>query len=57
MLYEAARLGCRIGEVPIVFVERREGYSKVSSSVLFESLLTPLRLVQRGGRVRPTRAS
>ena len=53
MLYEAARLGCRIGEVPIVFVERREGYSKVSSSVLFESLLTPWRLVLRGGRLKP----
>src|SRR5205814_9313188 len=32
MLYEAARRNCRIGEVPIVFVEREEGYSKVSSS-------------------------
>jgi dolichol-phosphate mannosyltransferase len=57
MLYEAARSGCRIGEVPIVFVERLEGYSKVSSNVLLESLLTPWRLVLRGGRVRPTRAS
>jgi dolichol-phosphate mannosyltransferase len=53
MLYEAARAGCRIGEVPIVFVERREGYSKVSGSVLFESLMTPWRLIMRGGRIRP----
>ena len=51
MLYQAARGGCRIGEVPIVFVERQEGYSKVSSSVLAESLWTPWRLVLRGGRV------
>lgn len=51
MLYQAARSGCRIGEVPIVFVERQEGYSKVSSSVLAESLWTPWRLVLRGGRV------
>jgi dolichol-phosphate mannosyltransferase len=51
MLYEAARSGCRIGEVPIVFVERQEGYSKVSSSVLAESLWTPWRLVLGGGRV------
>lgn len=57
MLYEAARLGCRIGEVPIVFVERREGYSKVSSNVLLESLLTPWRLVMRGGRVQANRPS
>jgi dolichol-phosphate mannosyltransferase len=52
MLFEAARRGCTIGEVPIVFVERQEGYSKVSSSVLFESLLTPWRLMLRGGRLR-----
>lgn len=51
MLFEAARRGCSIGEVPIVFVEREEGYSKVSSGVLFESLLTPWRLVLRGGRI------
>lgn len=51
MLYEAARLRCRIGEVPIVFVERQEGYSKVSQKVLWESLLTPWRLILRGGRV------
>jgi dolichol-phosphate mannosyltransferase len=52
MLYEAARHGCRIGEVPIVFVERQEGYSKVSQKVLAESLWTPWRLVLRGGRLR-----
>jgi dolichol-phosphate mannosyltransferase len=52
MLFEAAHRDCAIGEVPIVFVEREEGYSKVSSSVLLESLLTPWRLVLRGGRLR-----
>lgn len=52
MLYEAGRSGCRIGEAPIVFVERLEGYSKVSRSVLMESLLTPWRLIFRGGRLR-----
>jgi dolichol-phosphate mannosyltransferase len=52
MLYAAARLGIRMGEVPIVFVEREKGYSKVSTSVLAESLLTPWRLVLRGGRLR-----
>ena len=50
MLYEATRQGCRIGEAPIVFVERQEGYSKVSAPVLMESLLTPWRLLFRGGR-------
>jgi dolichol-phosphate mannosyltransferase len=47
MLYDAKRLGLRIGEVPIIFVERRQGQSKLSSSVLLESLLMPWRLVFR----------
>lgn len=47
MLYEARRRGCRIGEVPIIFVERRQGQSKVSGAVLFESLITPWRLLFR----------
>ena len=48
MLFRASRAGCRIGEVPIIFVERRQGQSKVSSAVLIESLITPWRL-----RLRP----
>ena len=44
MLFRAARNGSRIGEVPIIFVERRQGQSKVSRSVLVESLITPWRL-------------
>ncbi len=47
MLFEASRRGCRIGEVPIIFIERRQGQSKVSSSVLLESLITPWRLLFR----------
>jgi len=53
MLYAAGRAGLRIGEVPIVFVERQEGYSKVSRHVLLESLITPWRLILRGGRLKP----
>ena len=34
MLFVAARRGLRIAEVPITFVERREGESKVSRAVL-----------------------
>jgi dolichol-phosphate mannosyltransferase len=45
MLYVAAGRGCRIVEVPITFVERREGESKVSGSVLIESAITPWRLI------------
>ena len=47
MLYNAQRLGLRIGEVPIIFVERRQGQSKLSSGVLLESLVMPWRLVFR----------
>lgn len=57
MLYDAKRRGMRIGEVPIVFVERRKGQSKLSSGVLFESLLMPWRLVLRGGRSKPSPTS
>jgi len=47
MLYEASRRGMRIGEVPIIFIERRLGQSKLSSNVLIESLIMPWRLVFR----------
>ena len=48
----AASVGLRISESPIIFIERREGASKLSSGILFESLLTPWRLVVRHGRLR-----
>ena len=58
MLYEASRRGCRIGEVPIIFIERRLGHSKVSGRVLAESLIVPWRLVlgrrKSQGRDPPT---
>ena len=50
MLFDAAGHGCRIAEVPIVFVERRVGQSKMSSQVIFESAIMPWRLTLRGGR-------
>lgn len=43
-LHLARRIGCRVREVPIIFVERREGASKISSSVLLESAIVPWRL-------------
>jgi dolichol-phosphate mannosyltransferase len=44
MLFEAHRHGCRIGEVPIIFVERRVGQSKLDTGVLMESVFTPWRV-------------
>jgi dolichol-phosphate mannosyltransferase len=45
MLYAAVKAGCRVHEVPIVFVERRQGESKLSVPVLVESAVMPWRLV------------
>jgi len=47
-LHLAQRIGCRVREVPIIFVERREGASKLSSSVLLESAIVPWRLRMKG---------
>ena len=52
MLFVAARQGRRIAEVPITYVERREGQSKMSRAVILESAITPWRLVATEGRVR-----
>ena len=45
MLFHAARSKLRIVELPIIFVERREGASKMSGRVMRESLVRPLQLV------------
>jgi dolichol-phosphate mannosyltransferase len=55
MLYLAVRKGCRIAERPITFVERRQGESKLSTTVLLESIVTPWRLI--AGRVARGAAS
>jgi dolichol-phosphate mannosyltransferase len=47
MLYAAARRRRRIAEVPITFVERRLGESKLSRAVLVESAVAPWRLINR----------
>ncbi|MEW6321242.1 MAG: polyprenol monophosphomannose synthase [Acidobacteriota bacterium] len=52
VIFFAARAGVRLGEVPIVFVERRAGASKLTARILTESLLTPWRLAWRYGRLR-----
>jgi dolichol-phosphate mannosyltransferase len=48
MVWEAAAAGCHIVEVPITFVERRHGVSKLSTRVLVEGILVPWRLALRG---------
>jgi len=49
LLWEAHVAGCRVSEVPITFVERRAGVSKLSSRALRESAIVPWRLARRGG--------
>ena len=50
--FMAADAGLQIVESPIIFVERRQGASKLSSGVLLESLITPWKLILRHGRLR-----
>ena len=47
MLFAAQAAGLTFAEVPITFVERRQGESKLSGAVLIESAITPWRLVAR----------
>ncbi len=54
--FMAAHAGLQIVESPIIFVERRQGASKLSSGVLLESLITPWKLVFRHGRIRSRRS-
>jgi len=54
MLYAAAAARLRFAEVPITFVERRLGESKLSKAVLIESAITPWRLIASRKSARPT---
>ena len=56
-VYHAHREGLSITEVPITFTDRREGESKMSRAVIFESVLMPWRLrfakgKDEGGRMK-----
>jgi dolichol-phosphate mannosyltransferase len=44
LTWEAYVAGARIAEVPIAFVERRQGSSKLSGGVIAESAALPWRL-------------
>ena len=52
-LCEAAQMGCAIGEVPVVFVGRRHGASKLTARVFRESLIVPWRVLMRFRGRRP----
>lgn len=50
MIWEATLARCRMVEIPITFVERREGVSKLSSGTVVEAVFLPWRLILRRGR-------
>ena len=52
MAWHAASMAARIREVPITFVERQQGTSKLSGGVILESVVLPWRLA---GTPRPHR--
>lgn len=56
-LFLAMAGGAGVIEIPIIFVERRQGASKMSSGIMYESMLTPWRLVLAKGRLQPRRAA
>jgi dolichol-phosphate mannosyltransferase len=43
-IYRVSQAGLSVAEVPIIFVDRREGQSKISRKVIFESVLMPWRV-------------
>lgn len=43
-MYRISEAGLSVAEVPITFVDRREGQSKISRRVIFESVIMPWRL-------------
>lgn len=54
-LYRAYALGFRMVEVPIIFIERRAGASKMNKGVIVESVFMPWRLIvaRMMGRLLP----
>ncbi|MDR2304053.1 MAG: polyprenol monophosphomannose synthase [Treponema sp.] len=44
MKYRAYRAGCSIIEIPIIFVDRKQGKSKMSKKIFFEAMLNVFRI-------------
>jgi dolichol-phosphate mannosyltransferase len=57
MTYRALQAGFRVQEVPIKFVDRRVGQSKMSGTIFFEALTLVWSLRARIKRTRPGRAA
>jgi dolichol-phosphate mannosyltransferase len=58
MTYTAWIKGFRVAEIPITFVDRRSGYSKMNTAIFWESLLMVWRLsIKNGFRRAPRKRS
>jgi len=53
ILFKAHRLGLRIGEVPIVFIDRQRGKTKLTGLTLWRTLLMALRIRRIHRKVQP----
>jgi dolichol-phosphate mannosyltransferase len=53
MLFQCERMGFSVGEIPILFEDRRQGTSKISSREIVRAILTVLRLSPRRMWRRP----
>ncbi len=55
LLFLCQRKGWTIGEVPIIYEDRRAGQSKISKAEVYKATYTVMRLFARRGRVRTER--
>jgi dolichol-phosphate mannosyltransferase len=53
ILYRAHRLGFSIGEVPIVFIDRKKGKTKLTGLTLWRTLLMAIRIRRTNAKLRP----
>lgn len=55
LLYQCQKRGWRIGEIPILFEDRRRGSSKISRQEIYKALGTVIRLRAEKGRLTPAK--
>jgi dolichol-phosphate mannosyltransferase len=53
IVYRAHRLGFSIGEVPIVFIDRKKGKTKLTGLTLWRTLLMAIRIRRTNAKLRP----
>ena len=56
LLFLCQRNSWQVGEIPVIYEDRRAGTSKISRTEIFKATYTVLRLFARRGRMKTTRA-